>query len=66
MSVTGVCDICERRTAEHSCPQCGAVVCDEHFDDEFGVCMRCAPTGRRSDDDRPDDRPDDDVDTFRM
>jgi len=63
MSVTGLCDVCEDRTAAHSCPQCGAVVCEKHFDEEFEVCLRCAPAGET----RPDSpSPEDDFDTFQL
>jgi hypothetical protein len=64
MSITGLCDICEDRTAEHSCPQCGTVVCERHYDEEFGACMRCAPTGSPSSD--HEHRESDDFETFQL
>lgn len=64
MSVTGLCEICENRTAEHSCLQCGAVVCEKHFDQEFDVCLQCAPAGGDQPGRGPSD--DSDVDTFRI
>jgi len=42
MSVTGLCQICERREAEYVCHRCGAAVCTLHFDKEHGVCVNCA------------------------
>ncbi|QZP37493.1 hypothetical protein [Halobaculum magnesiiphilum] len=42
MSVTGLCQICERETASHTCPGCGAVVCDDHWDGERRLCADCA------------------------
>lgn len=66
MSVTGMCDVCEARTAEHSCPQCGANVCEKHFDREFELCMTCAPTGGASPPGSRPDVTDDDVDTFQF
>jgi hypothetical protein len=65
MSVTGLCEICENRTAEHSCSQCGSVVCEKHYETEFQVCMQCAPSGTG---DQPDgtSRDDSDVDTFQI
>ncbi|MFD1685725.1 zinc finger HIT domain-containing protein [Halobellus litoreus] len=47
MSVTGVCQVCERREAEYACHRCGAAVCSVHFETEQGVCVHCAdPEGR--------------------
>ncbi|WP_049985008.1 zinc finger HIT domain-containing protein [Halobellus rufus] len=42
MSVTGLCQICERREAEYACHRCGAAVCSIHFETEQGVCVNCA------------------------
>lgn len=42
MSLSGLCQVCESTTAEHSCDQCGTQVCDEHYDQMQGVCVRCA------------------------
>jgi hypothetical protein len=65
MSVTGICDICENRTAEYSCSQCGSNVCAKHYDSEFEACLQCAPSGAGE---RPDGTPgdDSDVDTFQI
>lgn len=42
MSVTSICQICNRATAEHDCRRCGALVCDQHYDHAKGVCADCA------------------------
>lgn len=42
MSFTGVCQVCESAEAEYSCDQCGAQVCDEHYDRGRGICAECA------------------------
>lgn len=63
MSVTGLCEICERRTAEHSCRQCGSVVCAKHFDSGFESCLECAPTHGDQSGSGSDDT---DVDTFQI
>ena len=53
MSVTGVCQICEHRVAEHSCDRCVATVCAFDYDGEMGFCGDCAqkakPDNRRGD-----------------
>ena len=41
MSVSGLCQICEREEATHRCDRCGALVCDEHFDATTGYCSDC-------------------------
>ena len=41
MSVSGICQICESREAEHSCSRCGRVVCDADFEEGPGVCAIC-------------------------
>ncbi|USZ67645.1 hypothetical protein NGM10_13020 [Halorussus salilacus] len=66
MSVTGLCQICESREAEHSCPNCGNQVCERHWNDGMDLCVQCAPTGENVDPDRvsPEDLDDDDVMTF--
>jgi hypothetical protein len=45
MSVTGLCQICESAQANHSCPRCGRVVCETHYDPESGLCTEDAATG---------------------
>ncbi|AGB16669.1 hypothetical protein Halru_2077 [Halovivax ruber XH-70] len=51
MSVEGLCQICESRPAEHQCENCGALVCDVHFDSELGLCADCAAQARPGEDD---------------
>jgi len=42
MSVTGLCQICERAEASHTCPRCGTAVCDDHWSGEHRLCADCA------------------------
>jgi len=42
MSVSGLCEICESREAEHGCDRCGALVCARHFRTTRGFCAHCA------------------------
>lgn len=42
MSVSGICQVCESREADRSCPTCGRVVCDADFEEGPGVCVICA------------------------
>ncbi|MFB6268546.1 MAG: hypothetical protein ABEH83_01285 [Halobacterium sp.] len=46
MSVSGVCQICERGDAQFACDRCGAVVCEAHYDAETGYCTECAAEAR--------------------
>ena len=47
MSVTGICQVCERREAEYACHRCGAAVCSLHIDQDQGLCVHCAdPDGK--------------------
>ncbi len=48
MSVSGVCQVCESAEATQTCPNCGAMVCDDHYDRELSVCTRCASAARQS------------------
>ncbi|WP_254525495.1 hypothetical protein [Natrinema caseinilyticum] len=52
MSVSGLCQICESRPAQHQCPNCGTFVCDLHYDNELGLCADCAAQARPG---RPED-----------
>ncbi|MFB6134272.1 MAG: zinc finger HIT domain-containing protein [Halanaeroarchaeum sp.] len=45
MSVSGLCEICERGEATHACDRCGALVCSEHYDESSGLCSECAAAG---------------------
>ncbi|MFC4542264.1 hypothetical protein ACFO5R_10020 [Halosolutus amylolyticus] len=58
MSISGLCQICESRPAEHRCANCGNLVCEVHFETEMGLCADCATQAR------PDQ--DDDVDVHRF
>ncbi|MFC6717855.1 hypothetical protein ACFQHN_09745 [Natrialbaceae archaeon GCM10025896] len=42
MSVSGLCQICESRPAQERCQNCGALVCEIHFDDGTTLCADCA------------------------
>ncbi|WP_439027091.1 hypothetical protein [Haloarchaeobius sp. DT45] len=46
MSVAGLCQICEEARARQHCNRCGAMVCQNHFDREHGMCLDCT---RRAD-----------------
>ncbi|APW98823.1 hypothetical protein CHINAEXTREME_13980 [Halobiforma lacisalsi AJ5] len=61
MSVSGLCQICESRPAEHRCDNCGTLACDPHFEPEKGLCADCAA---RADPGPGQDR--DDVDVHRF
>ncbi len=68
MSVSGLCEVCQRPDVDHTCDRCGQLVCDRHFDDETGVCMECAAEVGRPDGVRDGDSQDlpDGVDTYRF
>jgi hypothetical protein len=60
MSVSGLCSVCETRAARYSCDNCGALVCQAHYQESRGVCTDCASVdgGRRGSgagSDTPDD-----------
>lgn len=42
MSVSGLCEICTQGEVTHTCDRCGRLVCDDHFDEETGLCVECA------------------------
>lgn len=54
MSVSGLCQICESRQAQHRCPNCGALVCEVHYDTELGLCADCAAQARPGESDDVD------------
>jgi hypothetical protein len=60
MSVSGLCDICDRPDVDHGCDRCGRLVCDRHWDEHRGVCVECgADTGGGSPGEpAPEDLPD--------
>ena len=66
MSVTGLCQICEQNEADHSCPNCGTLACEDHWNEVTGLCAQCASTVERGDERtvRPDDIDDDEVMRF--
>jgi len=66
MSLSGLCEICQRPTVEHTCDRCGNLVCDRHFEQRLGVCAECgAEMGHPGSPERADDRSDD-VDTYQF
>lgn len=46
MSVSGLCQICEVKEGRFTCDNCGAVVCEDHYDDDVGLCLDCARAAR--------------------
>ncbi|WP_226023293.1 hypothetical protein [Halomicrobium salinisoli] len=68
MSVTGLCEICEAPSVEHTCDRCGQLVCERHFDEDAGVCVECA--SEMGQPDRPKQPDDEDmpdgVDTYEF
>ncbi|WP_158055845.1 eL43 family ribosomal protein [Halorussus halophilus] len=68
MSVTGLCQICEQREAKHSCPNCGTLACERHWNEETDLCEQCASTiqgGQRPQTDQPTQPDLDDEDVLR-
>jgi len=69
MSVSGSCEICVTGEVAHTCSRCAQLVCDEHFDEETGLCVECvsdvsgSENGPRQRD--PENMPDG-VDTYRF
>lgn len=55
MSVTGLCQICESATAQSQCDRCGTIACQQHYHEEFGMCIECARTARPGDGDDIDE-----------
>lgn len=51
MSVSGLCQICESRQAEYRCENCGALVCEVHYDRDLALCTDCAAQVRPREDD---------------
>lgn len=41
MDLMGLCSICGKPGAMHTCNLCGKLVCDTCFDMAFGVCHSC-------------------------
>lgn len=69
MSVSGLCEICQRPDVDHTCDRCGNLVCDRHFDDRREICSECVARVEGGDPVDPtgtgDDTPDG-VDTYRF
>ncbi|MFB6159922.1 MAG: hypothetical protein ABEJ61_01960 [Haloferacaceae archaeon] len=49
MSTTTLCQICGSAPATHACERCGAAVCEEHYDEDLGLCVDCAAEVRGRD-----------------
>ncbi|RXK51645.1 hypothetical protein [Halorientalis pallida] len=66
MSVSGNCEICVTGEVRHTCSRCAQLVCDEHFDEETGLCVEClTDVGGRQRERQPRSAPDG-VDTYRF
>ncbi|WP_436931595.1 hypothetical protein [Halosimplex halobium] len=69
MSVSGLCEVCQRPDVDHTCDRCGNLVCDRHFDTQLGICSECVAEVEGGDPTDPtgtgDDTPDG-VDTYRF
>lgn len=42
MSVSGLCQVCERNAAVDRCERCGALACGRHYEPDEGMCAECA------------------------
>jgi hypothetical protein len=68
MSVSGNCEVCTVGEVSHTCPRCAQLVCDEHFDEETGLCVECLSQvggGGTERQHSPENMPDG-VDTYRF
>lgn len=50
MSISGLCQICESRQAQERCDNCGALVCEQHYDQGLGLCADCSAQARPDED----------------
>ncbi|MFB6165638.1 MAG: hypothetical protein ABEJ31_10810 [Haloarculaceae archaeon] len=69
MSVSGICEICGVGEIRNTCSRCAQLVCEEHFDEETGICLEClSQVGGRPDQGRKRQSGDmpDGVDTYRF
>lgn len=67
MSVAGNCEICATGGVDHTCSRCAQLVCDEHVDEETGLCVEClADVGGGSGGERQPGNMPDGVDTYRF
>ena len=46
MDLMGLCSICGKPGAMNTCNLCGRLVCNNCFDHQNHVCIRC-PTGKK-------------------
>jgi hypothetical protein len=68
MSAAGLCEVCNQPDVDHTCDRCGQLVCDRHFDEEQGACIKCVADLGRPDEVREpggEDMPDG-VDTYQF
>lgn len=65
MSVSGNCEICVTGEVSHTCSRCAQMVCDEHFDEETGLCVECLSDVGGRGERQPENMPDG-VDTYRF
>ncbi|MEF8878831.1 MAG: orotate phosphoribosyltransferase [Candidatus Thermoplasmatota archaeon] len=49
MEMMGLCSICGKPRARHTCHLCGRLVCSSCFDSAHGVCNRCKKTSSSDD-----------------
>ncbi|MBN2330253.1 MAG: orotate phosphoribosyltransferase [Candidatus Aenigmarchaeota archaeon] len=48
MEMTGVCSICGGYAKPvYTCSLCGAMVCNKCFNNDLGLCRRCAAQARK-------------------
>lgn len=67
MSLSGLCEVCQTPSVEHTCDRCGQLVCDTHFDETVGVCVECASeVGRQPDPVGQDQGGPDGTDTYQF
>ena len=46
--IVGLCNICGRPGAMHTCHLCGRIVCNSCYNLHHGVCIECGFQRRRS------------------
>ncbi len=66
MSVSGLCGVCERAEARHTCRTCGRVVCNDHWNESLAACTPCAEGLGSPDDPADPSARDDPPDGFRI
>lgn len=65
MSVSGLCEICTTGEVEFTCPRCGSLVCEDHWDEDTGMCVECATELGSGDSHDHSEKPDG-VDEYRF